>query len=607
MFGTLVIQLPCNYTGGSIVVHHQNEKKEFNFGGSDALGNFYYVAFYADCLHEVKPVTDGYRLCLIYNLIWKGSPNDAPTPPDHQFVINKINSILKEWENSTTNSPKLMASLLEHQYSSSSFSFDFLKGTDKSIAAALIAAKSGLHFDLFLVQVNVSQTWSTDEDCYGYGRCYYDSDDNYQEVDLIDEEVTFTNLISSDGWKIELNGLSIGKKHFVPVLDVSSLEPDEVDHEGYTGNEGCSVDKQYHLAAFILLPSRNYKCLFGSIVPRVLMELHKSDTLSQDFKEKLHQLQHSGLSQVVQKETVVLLFQALHSIGKTELMTELLNDTLLHERNGGRVNFFGSKIGWSPLNLPLQTQLRNYSSSDNIQFLYCIIGTAPADDKKTVCCALLYSTLTQLLDEADSKPLQSKDTVCKLFKCLDTLEVTDRLPQLVTKLSTCSTRYPLLDTLVPAIIDLYNTLTHPDIQQCIKELIVHCISVLTNSLSQPPSPPRTWSNPFPISCSCTDCILLRNFLRHTDKTSCRFPLAQKKRDHIRYQLSCCPSVTVKTEMIGRRYALIVTKTKKLNESTRPIRQSALDKLSGLLGSQNDAAGDDVPVMKKPKIDYIVIH
>ena len=343
MFGTLVIQLPCNYTGGSIVVHHQDEKKEFNFGGSDALGNFYYVAFYADCLHEVKQVTDGYRLCLIYNLIWKGSPNDAPTPPDHQLVINKINSILKEWENSTTNSPKLMASLLEHQYSSSSFSFDFLKGTDKSIAAALIAAKSGLHFDLFLVQVNVSQTWSTDEDCYGYGRCYYDSDDNYQEVDLINEEVTFNNLISSDGWKIELNGLSIGKKHFVPVLDVSSLEPDEVDHEGYTGNEGCSVDKQYHLAAFILLPSRNYKCLFGIIVPRVLMELHKSDTLSQDFKEKLHQLQHS-LSQVVQKETVVLLFQALHSIGKTELMTELLNDTLLHERNGGRVNFLDQKL-----------------------------------------------------------------------------------------------------------------------------------------------------------------------------------------------------------------------------------------------------------------------
>ena len=418
---------------------------------------------------------------------------------------------MEEWEKDTESpdSPEMMASLLEHQYSSSSLSFDFLKGIDKSVAAALIVAKSGLRFDLFFVQVNVSQTWSTNQACVGCEHCCYDNNtyedddsDIYQEIDIIDEEVSLTYLISSDGWKIKLNGFSIGEKRFFPVLDVSGLEPDDL--KGCTGNKGCSVDKLYHLAAFILLPSRNYKCLFGSIVSRVLMELHKSHTLSQDFKGKLRQLQHSGLSQVVHKKTVVLLFQALHSIGKIELMTELLNDTLLHERNGGRVNFFGSKIGWSPLSLPLQTQLHNYSSSDNVQFLYSIIGTAPADDKKTVCCALLYSTLTQLLDEADSKPLKSKDTVCKLLKCLDTLEVTDRLPQLVTKLSTCSTRYPLLDSLVPAIIDLYNTLTHPVIQQCIKELTVHCISTLTESLSEPASPPPVFYS-MPISCSCTDC------------------------------------------------------------------------------------------------------
>ena len=85
----------------------------------------------------------------------------------------------------------------------------------------------------------------------------------------------------------------------------------------------------------------------------------------------------------------------------------------------------------------------------------------------------------QLLDETDSTPSPASDTVCKFIKCLDTLNsLIDYIPQLVTKLSTCSTRYPLLDTL-PAIIDLYNTLTHPDIQQCIKELTAHCISVVT--------------------------------------------------------------------------------------------------------------------------------
>ena len=150
--------------------------------------------------------------------------------------------------------------------------------------------------------------------------------------------------------------------------------------------------------------------------------------------------------------------------------------------------------------------------------------------------------MAQLLDETDSTPSPASDTVCKFFKCLDTLEVTDRLPQLVTKLSTCSTRYPLLDTLVPAIIDLYNTLTHPDIQQCIKELTAHCISVVTKSLSEPASPPRVFYS-MPISCLCTDCSTLSSFLINPNKDEQhRFSLPREKQKHIKDQLKGCPVI-----------------------------------------------------------------
>ena len=205
---------------------------------------------------------------------------------------------------------------------------------------------------------------------------------------------------------------------------------------------------------------------------------------------------------------------------------------------------------------------------------------------------LIGVALTQLLGEADSKPLKSKDTVCKLFKCLDTLEVTDRLPQLVTKLSTCSTRYPLLDTLVPAIIDLYNTLTHPVIQQCIKELTVHCISMLTESLSEPASSPRVFYS-MPISCSCTDCSILSSFLINPNKDEHRFSLPSEKQKHIQDQLNSCPAIKCITESTGRPYTLIVTKT---SDSIRNLHQRAFNALTALQSSD-----DAPPPQKKLKI------
>lgn len=53
MVGTLVMTLPSSYTGGELVVSHNGERKAYQ-GSRRALS---LVAFYADCRHEVLPVT----------------------------------------------------------------------------------------------------------------------------------------------------------------------------------------------------------------------------------------------------------------------------------------------------------------------------------------------------------------------------------------------------------------------------------------------------------------------------------------------------------------------------------------------------------------------
>ena len=76
MIGTLVVSLPSQFSGGAMVIEHHDEK--MLVGGSNSRLTF--MAFYADCHHEVRPIRQGHRIVLTYNLIVEGdaTPADAP-------------------------------------------------------------------------------------------------------------------------------------------------------------------------------------------------------------------------------------------------------------------------------------------------------------------------------------------------------------------------------------------------------------------------------------------------------------------------------------------------------------------------------------------------
>lgn len=68
MFGTLVVALPSAHEGGDLVIRHGGVERVVGLAGDEPSG-VAWAAFYADCEHKVKPVTKGYRVCLVYNLI----------------------------------------------------------------------------------------------------------------------------------------------------------------------------------------------------------------------------------------------------------------------------------------------------------------------------------------------------------------------------------------------------------------------------------------------------------------------------------------------------------------------------------------------------------
>ena len=66
MFGTLIVQLPSQFTGGDLVVGHsgKNEVIEMAQCGSDC--NCLYAAHYSDCEHQLKEVTSGHRIIYLF-------------------------------------------------------------------------------------------------------------------------------------------------------------------------------------------------------------------------------------------------------------------------------------------------------------------------------------------------------------------------------------------------------------------------------------------------------------------------------------------------------------------------------------------------------------
>lgn len=83
MVATLVVTLPSSFRGGSLVIEHGDE----TVASRGSKSRLSFVAFYADCPHEVRPVTEGYRVSLTYNLMLEGSGvGPRPGVAGHQIV-----------------------------------------------------------------------------------------------------------------------------------------------------------------------------------------------------------------------------------------------------------------------------------------------------------------------------------------------------------------------------------------------------------------------------------------------------------------------------------------------------------------------------------------
>ena len=619
MFGTLVIQLPSHYTGGKLIVYHQGKKSEFDYSGLDCCSNCYFTALYADCQHEVEKVTKGYRLCLIYNLMYYEGLDECPAPGDNQQHVSATVSAMKKWRQDSK-CPIIMTYFLKNKYPEANLSFKLLKNGDQAVAKVLTEAKAEVDFDLYVGNVNLKEMWSAEYS-------------GYEEVntgDIIEEDIYAEYLKASDS-KYTISHIYLYRNSFVPEDFFDTIEPVEEELEEATDNGGATIDKRYNWAALLLWPIKNRSAVIGE---SDMVSLSKQDVRPEE-DAGAHDIIRKARSEGLSLESSLSSLRALIVIGDSKSISELLdiianiryNDFIGDATFHSLIMAIGHRHGWNILKSPLQTMFGTCSSNKvekYCTFLNKMITSKKLGDGKDLCNSLLAIVVKFLADEQDAVPIsvstsyisyyngyksctvyRSKEFVGQLFSLLTAVGSNDLFTSTISAFCSKPAYYPVLETLGPAVVDFYKT-AEVKKDGPIQGILTYCISQLEIAVSKVVEVPTTSARPvtFTCACSCKDCVELIRFLEHPTETQHHFRMNLSRRKHLHQQLdSARADVTHKTVGTGGPNTLTVTKTNVSYETNLKKHQQEkvlLTSLQPLLLAKDVQPTVEPPATKRKK-------
>ncbi len=241
MFGTMVITLPSRYSGGELIVRFEGTEERIDSSTDSSRNKLTVAAFYADCEHEIKPLSSGHRVCLIYNLIQKKAATPLK-PSSMEVYIHQLALALTKRSGTTNDQPFIL--LLNHQYTPENFSVDSLKLNDRHKAEVLLKAaqKAGYYAKLCLVTSYIIGSpeyddWSGD----GVG-------ENIESV--IDTSLSIEHWLESDipGF----DNLPFEESDLIASFKLADDEPLIKSSTGYMGNYGPDIEHWYHYGAITI-------------------------------------------------------------------------------------------------------------------------------------------------------------------------------------------------------------------------------------------------------------------------------------------------------------------------------------------------------------------
>ena len=263
MFGTLVIVLPSDHTGGELVVTHGNRKVTLSLANNE-VSAIHYAAFYADCEHEVKPILSGTRIALVYNLTrlvqfarleggyYTDEDREREDLKDQEMeelqknraaaavVAGKtgVLPLIEKLAEKLTRTfdlppaPAKLVYLLSHYYTPNDLSPGTLKSEDLAVASSLVRAAELSDCDVHLGIVHIT--------------AYHNGSNVSRQKMMVD------GIMAMDGRRWNLGSLVVAENELFPSGYLDNVRPDEDLQKAFVGNDAGEPEAQYHYAGLLI-------------------------------------------------------------------------------------------------------------------------------------------------------------------------------------------------------------------------------------------------------------------------------------------------------------------------------------------------------------------
>ncbi len=588
MVATLVIALPSSHTGGELIITHEGRRDEITLAGAASGHEMSYAAFYADCEHEVRPVRNGYRLCLVYNLtLGRSRRKSGVLAPRTAEVVASIRELLGNWP-AKENLTKL-AVTLEHQYTQDGLNIDTLKGVDRARADVLFDAADQAGYAAHLALVTHWQSGSAEGGDYGYSRgreryrsWSYDDEDGEDDDESFDEGTghemgeVYEESLSINHWsdrngnKIAYGEMDLEKAEIVSNVPYEDWDLGREEFEGYTGNAGMTLERWYHRAAIVIWPKQNnftVLCDAGTdaaisglkSMVGTWKRIRKSDQPKQresclEFATAIihtwsppkFNYQSYAVKEKVDRSEFPLLLQELDD---ADLVVRFLTEVMPNDGKiqlGKAFPIFCKRHGWPTFEAGL-TAIFDAASHETVGRNTALLETICLQrdknaDRMNVCKELAEHAVNALQrfdnhSSADDWRVERIDRAAllvSLVKSLVSVDCTEPLEELFDHTLSQNKTYDLTDARLAAIFALESWLGKKlgKTRRAISCWLEHCRTELEQRTEHAPTPFTDFRRAAKLSCNCADCRELSGFLADPDKSVNRFKVSKARRQHL---------------------------------------------------------------------------
>jgi predicted 2-oxoglutarate/Fe(II)-dependent dioxygenase YbiX len=596
MFATLLVVLPSRFEGGALIVRHQGRQVQLDLRSQDPA-EAAFAAFYADCVHEVLPITRGHRLTLVYNLLRRGNGR-PPAAPSHYSEQRRLTDLLQLWgaakQTGDAEAPEKLVYLLEHAYTPAELGFAALKGADAAQAGVLAAAARDAQCDLHLALLTIEESGAAEysEDYYPFrhGR-WTDEDDAFEAGEVFDRSLMLSDWRHPDGDAVSLGPIPVGEDEFAPPGAGEDLTPDEEHFREATGNEGASFERTYRRTALVLWPSARIFAVLSQA--GLAVTLPYLDDLADQWEAggavpeaplwyAAHDLAGHMLARWPEQRgyrrksnapgVVARLLAALTRLGDTVMLERTLATVVAtghHEIADNPAIIDG--VACLPLARRSAVITQIIDGTADTAFAGCADLLARAAPRGPFQPELhLVSAGTRLLKALPRDPGPSAvqgawrqqvemrpETVADLLNGLAMVDGALAMCAADHMLA-APKRYDSDAILIPALRQLISTTIPRD--EAFERLRAACLAHLRARIAEPLARPADWRRARSLSCGCARCTALARFLDDPESRTWHFKAAEADRAHLQdtiRQAHC--DVDVTTDKRGRPYTLICVK------------------------------------------------